>query len=43
MDFSPNGDILAAGSYMGGIGLFDTRTWEQLFLLQGHKGGITQV
>ena len=42
--FSPgSGDLLAAGTYLGGIGIYDTRTWEQLFLLKGHKGGITQV
>ena len=43
MAFSPGGELLAAGSYMGGIGLFDPRTSEQLYLLQGHKGGVTQV
>ena len=42
--YSPgNGELLAAGTYLGGIGIYDTRTWEQLFLLKGHKGGITQV
>ena len=43
MAFSPNGDLLAAGSYSGAIALYDARTWEQVFLLQGHKGGLTQV
>jgi hypothetical protein len=36
-------DLLAAGSYSRCIGLFDARTYEQLLLLEGHKGGLTQV
>jgi WD40 repeat protein len=42
--FSPvHSDLLAAGSYSRCIGLFDARTYEQLLLLEGHKGGLTQV
>lgn len=42
--FSPvSNDLLAAGSYSRCIGLFDGRTYEQLLLLEGHKGGVTQV
>lgn len=41
--FSPSGDLLAAGSYAGVIGLFDGATLEQQLLLSGHKGGVTQV
>eukprot|EP00878_Enallax_costatus_P041311 GHUV01047987.1.p1 GENE.GHUV01047987.1~~GHUV01047987.1.p1 ORF type:complete len:364 (+),score=110.95 GHUV01047987.1:973-2064(+) len=42
--FSPvHQDLLAAGSYSRCIGLFDARTYEQLLLLEGHRGGITQV
>jgi hypothetical protein len=37
------GHVLAAGSYAGSIGLYDSRTWELIFLLQGHKGGLTQL
>ncbi|GAX77396.1 hypothetical protein CEUSTIGMA_g4842.t1 [Chlamydomonas eustigma] len=44
MAFSPgSGEMLAAGSYSGSIALYDTRTWEMLYVLSGHKGGLTQV
>ncbi|GBF88681.1 hypothetical protein Rsub_01580 [Raphidocelis subcapitata] len=36
-------DLLAAGSYSGGAALFDARTDEQLLLMRGHSGGVTQV
>lgn len=36
-------DLLAAGSYSRCMGLFDVRTSEQLLLLEGHSGGVTQV
>jgi hypothetical protein len=36
-------DLFAAGSYSRAMGLFDVRTREQLLLLEGHAGGITQV
>jgi WD40 repeat protein len=36
-------DLLAAGSYSAVISLFDPRTNEALFLLHGHKGGLTQL
>lgn len=39
----PQSDLLAAGAYSGAIGLFDARTHEQLLLLHGHRGGVTQV
>jgi hypothetical protein len=40
---SADGALLAAGSYCGGVLLLDPRTRELLTLLEGHKGGITQV
>jgi hypothetical protein len=44
LSYSPiHNDLLAAGSYSRCIGLFDARTYEQLLLLEGHKGGLTQV
>jgi WD40 repeat protein len=39
----PTSDLLAAGSYSGAVGVFDARTDEQLLLMEGHKGGVTQV
>ena len=41
--YSPLGDMVAAGSYSSSIAIYDPRTWEMLFLLQGHKGGLTQL
>lgn len=42
--FSPlAADMLAVGAYSGVVGCFDARTCEQLYVLQGHKGGVTQV
>ena len=35
--------LVAAGSYCGDVALYDSRTWEMLYLLKGHKGGVTQV
>lgn len=35
--------MLAAGAYSGDAGIFDERTGELLYVLQGQKGGITQV
>ncbi|KAF8062083.1 APY2 [Scenedesmus sp. PABB004] len=36
-------DLLAAGSYSRQVGLFDARSLEHLLLLEGHRGGVTQV
>lgn len=38
-----DGVLLAAGAYSGGIALFDARTREMLAIMEGHKGGLTQV
>ena len=35
--------MLAAGAYSGDAGILDEATGELLYVLQGHKGGITQV
>lgn len=35
--------MLAAGSYTGAAGVLDAGTLELLYVLHGHKGGITQV
>ena len=35
--------MLAAGAYSGDAGIFDERTGELQYVLQGQKGGITQV
>ncbi len=35
--------MLAAGAYSGDTGIFDEGTGELLYVLQGQKGGITQV
>lgn len=43
LTYSPLGDMVAAGSYSSSIAIYDPRTWEMLFLLQGHKGGLTQL
>ena len=36
-------DMLAAGSYLGDTGIFDENTGDLLYVLQGQRGGITQV
>ncbi len=43
--YSPgSGDLLAAGSYAGAIAVYDMRArQQQLLLLTGHTGGVTQV
>jgi WD40 repeat protein len=41
--FTPDGGSLAAGTYSSSIGIFDPRIPELQMLLQGHKGGLTQV
>ena len=44
MAFTPeHGGLAAAGAYSGCAALFDEGTQEMLFVLSGHKGGITQV
>lgn len=35
--------MLAAGSYLGDTGVFEENTGDLLYVLQGQKGGITQV
>lgn len=35
--------MLAAGSYLGDTGIFDENTGDLLYVLQGQRGGITQV
>ncbi|EFJ43030.1 hypothetical protein VOLCADRAFT_106969 [Volvox carteri f. nagariensis] len=41
--FSAAGDVFAAGTYTGALGLFDARTYELLLILTGNRGGLTQV
>lgn len=41
--FTPDGAALAAGTYTGSIGIFDPRTRGLQLILQGHRGGLTQV
>jgi hypothetical protein len=41
--FSPSGDVLAAGTYTGALGVFDGRTYALELILLGNKGGLTQV
>ncbi|KAG2440844.1 hypothetical protein HXX76_003698 [Chlamydomonas incerta] len=41
--WSPAGDVFAAGTYTGGLGVYDGRTYELLLLLSGTKGGLTQL
>ncbi|KAG2425914.1 hypothetical protein HYH02_014913 [Chlamydomonas schloesseri] len=41
--WSPGGDVFAAGTYTGGLGVYDGRTYELLLLLSGTKGGLTQL
>jgi WD40 repeat protein len=36
-------DLLAAGAYSGGVGLYDAHNHTQVLLLTGHTGGVTQV
>ena len=44
MDFNPDRTgLMAAGSYSGEAALYDNNSQELLFLLQGQKGGLTQV
>ncbi|GFH09501.1 uncharacterized protein HaLaN_04658 [Haematococcus lacustris] len=43
MAFAPNGNALAVGTYAGTIGIWDPRLPELQLLLQGHKGGLTQL
>lgn len=44
MSANPDGSgVLAAGAYSGDAALLDERTRELLYVLQGQKGGITQV
>ena len=35
--------MLAAGAYSGDVGIFEENTGELMYVLQGQKGGITQV
>ncbi len=35
--------MMAAGAYSGDAAVMDERTGELLYVLQGQKGGITQV
>ncbi|GLC72449.1 hypothetical protein PLESTF_001248900 [Pleodorina starrii] len=41
--FSPTGDVFAAGTYTGALGVYDARTYELLLILTGNRGGLTQV
>ncbi|GIL92819.1 hypothetical protein Vretimale_19220 [Volvox reticuliferus] len=41
--FSPMGDVFAAGTYTGALGVYDARTYELLLILTGNRGGLTQV
>lgn len=44
MDFNPDrSNLMAAGSYSGEAALYDSSSQELLFLLQGQKGGLTEV
>ena len=44
MAFNPDkSGLMAAGSYSGQAGLYDSKSLELLFLLHGQKGGLTQV
>ncbi len=35
--------MLAAGSYLGDTGIFEENSGDLLYVLQGQRGGITQV
>ena len=35
--------MLAAGSYLGDTGIFEENSGDLLYVLQGPRGGITQV
>lgn len=35
--------MLAAGSYLGDTGIFEESSGDLLYVLQGQRGGITQV
>lgn len=41
--FSPAGDLFAAGTYTGALGVYDARTYELLLILTGNRGGLTQL
>ncbi|KXZ56203.1 hypothetical protein GPECTOR_1g176 [Gonium pectorale] len=43
MAFSPAGDLFAAGTYTGALGVYDARTYELALLLSGNRGGLTQA
>ncbi|MEW5303339.1 MAG: hypothetical protein WDW36_006041 [Sanguina aurantia] len=43
MDFSPDGNTFAAGSYGKVVGLYDSRSHDLTLTLSGHTGGLTQV
>jgi len=44
ISFAPdNSGLMAVGSYSGVAALYDSRTQEQLFILEGHRGGITHT
>eukprot|EP00798_Chlamydomonas_sp_ICE-L_P027478 gene27478-4784_t len=42
MAASTDSTTLAAGTYSGCVGLYDARSHEALYILHGHKGGVTQ-
>lgn len=35
--------LLAAGTYEGSVGIFDSASYQMALLLHGHRGGVTQV
>ncbi|PNH07249.1 Telomerase Cajal body protein 1, partial [Tetrabaena socialis] len=41
--FSPAGEVFAAGTYTGALGVYDARTYELSLLLSGNRGGLTQL
>jgi len=43
LSFSPNGKILAAGTYLGDIYLFDVASSEVLFRFKAHKRGVIDI
>ena len=42
MAYSPDGSLLAVGGYIG-TWVYDTHTWEELFLFTGHTQPIAAV